>query len=88
MPLNGSPREVQKFVDLSNKKQDSKFLNISLKIAHLYCLFLLFSYLCSPSVRSTTGLLTVGVLQQYLVSFSLSGSVLYYSQFAKRLSES
>ena len=60
-------------------------MDISLKIAHFYCLFLLFCYLCSPTVGFPTGLLTVAVPQQYLVSFSLPGSVLCYLHFVKKL---
>ena len=54
-------------------------MDISLKVAHFYCLFLLSPYLCSPAVSFPTGLSTVGVLQQYSVSFLLPGSILYYS---------
>ena len=57
-------------------------MDISLKVAHFYCLFLLSPYLCSPAVSFPTGLSTVGVLQQYSVSFLLPGSILYYSHFA------
>ena len=59
-----------------------------MKISRFYCLFLLSSYLYSPEVGFTTGLLTVGVSQQFLASFSLPGYVLYYSYFAKRLQAS
>ena len=54
-------------------------MDVSLKIAHVCYLLLLSFYLCSPAVGFPTGLITVNVSQQYLVSFSLPGSILYYS---------
>ena len=60
-------------------------MGISLKMSRLFCLFLLSSFYAVLHSNFATGLLTVGVPQQYLVSFSLPGSILYYSHFTKRL---